>query len=130
MADFTRINQNKGQVLTHSQLHHICRKAFEIIDIRGEGGLTKEEIKEWIQFAREHIYMHTPALKDDGSPLLAFDEEAFNQLYDKLPKKIFEAKGEWPTETRVQLKPLWEIVEKEAEEDGVLFQPFRQLEIA
>ena len=47
MADFTRINKNKGQVLTSAQLHHVCRKAFEIIDARGEGGLDQDETREW-----------------------------------------------------------------------------------
>lgn len=48
MADFTKINQNKGQVLTHAQLHHVCRKAFEIIDECGIGALTKDECREWL----------------------------------------------------------------------------------
>lgn len=93
--------------------------------MRGEGGLDKDEIKEWLDFARQHIYMNTPQLNEDGTPQEPFDEEAFKEMYDALPKKVYERKGDWPTETRVQLKPLWEIIEKEAEADGVLFQPFR-----
>ena len=42
MADFSKINKNKGQVLTYSQLHHVARKAFEIIDMDGLGALNKE----------------------------------------------------------------------------------------
>lgn len=85
MVDFARINMNKGQVLTQSQLHHVCRKAFDIIDTRGLGSLLKEEVKEFIVFARENIYMNTPQVSQDGVPQEAISAEQFELFWKALP---------------------------------------------
>ena len=109
-------------------MHHICRKAFEIIDLRGEGALLKEEVKEFLVFAKENIYMNTNKIAEDNT-LEQFDEVKFEKIWEELPKKYFPPNENYEREIRVEMKPLWEIMEKDAELDGVLFNPFRQLEI-
>ena len=73
--------------------------------------------------------MNQTPLKEDGTPYEPFNEEAFLKIYEALPKKVYEKKGVWPREERVQMNHLWSLLEKEAAEDGVLFQPFRQLDL-
>jgi len=89
--------------------------------MRGCGALIKEEVKEFILFAKENIYMNTPILKEDGSNLEPFNEAAFEKMYKELPKKYFPPRDGYGNEERVELAPLWSYIEKEAETDGVLF---------
>ena len=41
--------------------------------MRGVGALSKEEVKEFLQFAEENIYMQQPLVKEDGSKLIQFE---------------------------------------------------------
>jgi hypothetical protein len=42
-------------------------------------------------------------------------------MYKSLEKKYFPPRDGYPNQERVELKPLWEYLEKEAAVDGVLF---------
>ena len=65
--------------------------------------------------------MHQPQFKEDSNSFESFNEEKFEKMYKSLEKKYFPPRDGYPNQERVELKPLWEYLEKEAAVDGVLF---------
>ena len=146
------INYNRGQVLTEFQLKHICKQAFNFIDMRGCEGLSKGELVEFMEFVESTVYMHqTKHVVNEGTgePSSNFDKTSVNALYDKCEKKIYPIKkldteriikklgedafdGVSSTdpqgtryEERVQFKELWSHMLPMFEKDGVLYKPFK-----
>lgn len=61
---------------------------------------------------------------------MPFNEAKFDLIYKDLPKKYFAPSDGYSYEERVELEPLWAFIETEAAVDGVLFKPFKQMEIS
>lgn len=81
----TDVNRNKGQVLTEHQLKQIAKDAFNMIDMRQCGTLSKGELRELVFFVKDSLYMHNTKYSHDkntGITSTDFDEKSFEALYD------------------------------------------------
>ena len=58
-------------------------------------------MKEWLEFARDHIYMQTPEVNDDGTIAQPIDAQEYEEFWKSLPKEYFPPKDGYPREERV-----------------------------
>ena len=143
-------NQTK-QTLTKEQLHHVAKRCFGLLDVRGCGALSKGELLEFSKFVNESVMFNHTLMKQDqktGVTSDNFDMTGFNRMYDSFQKvvvvvkksdmeKIINKLGEdvydgvsqtgpdgTRYEDRVEFKEIWSYFLKRFSDDGVLYKPF------